>query len=328
MAGPVAAAYPASGSTSTSATRPPSTTPPCGPRGCRRSTAAPSSRSPTRRSDAGWGARQPEARDRLHPGASPRDGDRAPAGAARGGHDDVVGPVDVGGEVPHAPGPSRPRGHGEVEDGDHAVLRGPGLVGHQVPLAEHHGLAVHEPDWLHDVGVLADDGGHGGRARENAGQTPLRGRRRVPVLGAPVHVDDDGPRPGAAGAAGGRQDGARVGERHRPRVRRSDAVRVLGGRDDPDHDPPRPPRGRGGPGAAASSCRCDGPRPRPGRPGWRRRRADRSRGCGSRPCCRRRSRPSGSRRPARSGRGNAGSRSEARGRGGARDGRARGRPGG
>lgn len=63
------------------------------------------------------------------------------------------------------------------------------------------------------------------------------------VLGAPVHVDHDGLGPGAAGATGGRQDGAGIGDSHRPGMRRSKAVGVLGGGDEADGDAPGAQKG-------------------------------------------------------------------------------------
>ena len=131
---------------------------------------------------------------------------------------------------------------GDVEEHEHPVLalhraaRG-GLVGEDLPLAEHDELAVDPLDRLHDVHVLTDDRRDVGVGGQPARKVELEGARLRDELIAPVEVDDHDLRAGAPRRPGRPLDGRDVRQVDRPRVRQRDSVRHLGIGEERDLDP-------------------------------------------------------------------------------------------
>ena len=176
--------------------------------------------------------------DRLNAGRAPDGRDGAPVGGAQGSGVGVIGAPRDAGRQHHEVGRADPDRHvvddrdpgaaavdPDGQQHDHPVLRRgreprADLVGDQVALAEHDRLAVHEPDRLDDVHMLADDRGDGRGAGEPTGQLQLKAAGLGDVFVTPVKVDDHGLRAGPAGAAGIGQDLCRAGPVDRPRVRR------------------------------------------------------------------------------------------------------------
>ena len=165
------------------------------------------------------------------------------------------------------------------------------LVRDQVALAEHHRLAVHAPDRLHHVHVLADDRVDRRRAREPARERALLRADRRDELGAPVDVHDHD----ARATAPRRRASRRIGPAT-PSSRSTDAA-------PPARSSRRCRRGtrsaRPSPGASRSSgapvrsatCRLPKHRRGAARGGSSRSRTGPRRANGSTPCCTRPSRP-------------------------------------
>ena len=84
--------------------------------------------------------------------------------------------------------------------------------------------------------VLADHRGDRARAGQPPGERRLERVRRVPVLGAPVEVDDHDARAGAARPPGVAEDPPGACEVDRPRMRQRDPVRHLRVREEGDFD--------------------------------------------------------------------------------------------
>src|SRR6188472_1369769 len=126
-------------------------------------------------------AREPP-RDRVDAAAAPDHADRArprraqlagrrlaAAQRAADGEDRVVGMPDPRRDVLDAPHAGARAAHAQVQEDEDPVLAADraarrGLVGEEVPLAEHDPAPAYAPDRLHDVDVLADDRGDRTRA--------------------------------------------------------------------------------------------------------------------------------------------------------------------